>query len=96
MLDTYFKPEAKRGSIKTRIWDIRATRTALGLILWKHLPFLHALLGCDFTSRLFGIGKIVARKKLKQLEQYAEVFFDPESSKENIASAGEKSIVAIY
>ena len=29
----YFKPEAKRGSINTRIGDIRATRTALGLIV---------------------------------------------------------------
>ena len=65
------------------------------MILCKHLPFLHTLFG-DSTSRLFGIGESVALKKLNQLESYAELFFDPESSKENIASAGEKSIVAFY
>ena len=48
------------------------------------------------TSRFFGIGESVTLKKVNQLEQYAEFFFDPESSKGNIASAGEKSIVAIY
>ena len=60
----YFKPEAKRGSINTRIWGIRATGTALGFILCKQLPFLHALLGCDSTSRLFGYEKSVALKPM--------------------------------
>ena len=40
--------------------------------------------------------KTVALKKVNQLEQYAKVLFDYGSSKENIASAGEKSMVAIY
>ena len=40
--------------------------------------------------------KSVALKKVNQLAQYAEVFFYPDSSKENMASAGEQSIVAIY
>ena len=42
-----------------------------------------------------GIKKSVALKKVSHLEQYAEVIFDPKSSKKSIASAGEKSIVAI-
>ena len=82
--------------MNTKIWDIQATKSALGLSLCKHLPFLHALLGCDSTSRLFGIGKSVALKKADQVEQYAEVFFHHDSSKEEVKAAGENALVAIY
>ena len=64
--------------------------------LCRHLPFLHALLGCDTTSRLFGIGKAVGLKKTTQLYQHAEVFYYTNSLKEDVIKAGERALVEVY
>ena len=39
-------------------WTIRETQVRLGQILCRSILFVHALLGCDTTSRIYGIGKI--------------------------------------
>ena len=60
-----------------------------------NILFLHALLGCDTTSRLFGIGKAAILKKFETntvLQQSAKVF-DDESAAPEIAVAGEKALV---
>ena len=65
----------------------------------KHTLFQHAFLGCDTTSRLFGIGKGAILKKFKAnsaLQQEADVFDLTSSTPGEIESAGEKAIVAIY
>ena len=48
-----------------RVWNIAAVRSALGPTACQHILFLHALLGCDTTSRLYGIGKGVCLKKFR-------------------------------
>ena len=56
---------------------MREVKTKLGTFLCKHIPSLHALLGCDTTSRLFGIRKGSILKKFKEnrsLQQAAIVF----------------------
>ena len=63
----FFKPQPKRGSAQGKVWDIQAICSVLGSNLCRHLPFLHALLGCDSTSWLFSIGKAVGLKKRSQL-----------------------------
>ena len=62
------------------------------------LPFVHAVGGCDTTSRLFGIGKGVPLRKLKSdshFRQQAEVFKN-KTSKEEVFTAGEKALVSLY
>ena len=49
-------------------WDIIRTKEVLGSMC-RMLPFIHAVTGCDTTSRIFGIGKAAALKKLKQLKK---------------------------
>ena len=64
-----------------------------------NILFLHALLGCDTTSRLFGIGKAAILKKFKTntvLQQSAKVFDDESAAPEEIAVAGEKALVEMY
>ena len=54
-------------SKKSRAWDIKKTKSSLGLSACTNIFFVHAFLGCDTTSdtsRLHGIGKGVALKKL--------------------------------
>jgi hypothetical protein len=57
------KSPKARASEESKLWDIHALQAILGPNLCKHLPFLHALLGCDITSRMFGVGKAVSLKK---------------------------------
>ncbi len=59
----YFRPEAKTGTHKLpRCWNIQHTKYILGARVGENILFGHALLGCDTTLRVFGIGKGVALK----------------------------------
>ena len=61
--------------------------------------FLHAVLGCDTTSRLFGIGKGSILKKFKEkakLQKAALIFDNPHSTQAQIDQAGESALVLIY
>ena len=94
----FFAPAPKKNA-KQRIWDINQTKEDLGMFFCKQILFQHAILGCDTTSRLFGIGKGAIVKKLKgnaTLKQAAEVFDSVSSTPKDIESAGEKALVAIY
>ena len=71
----------------------------MGTSFCKHILFQHAILGCDTTSRLFGIGKGAIVKKFKTnaaLQQAADVFDLVSFTPNDIESAGEKALVAIY
>ena len=94
----FFAPAPKKNA-KQRIWDINPTKEDLGMFFCKHKLFQHAILSCDTTSRLFGIRKGAIVKKLKEnatLKQAVEVFDSVSSTQEDIESAGEKALVAIY
>lgn len=63
-----------------------------------HLLFAHSVTGCDTVSALFGVGK---KKAIDILDQYTDddsldVFTNETSSKEQIASVGEKFILKLY
>ena len=60
---------------------------------------MHAFLGCDTTSRLYGVGKGSILKKFKEnveLQKAAVVFDGPNSTQAQVQEAGEKAFVAIY
>ena len=54
----FFAPEPKKNA-KQQVWDLKQAKRDIGPFVCKHILFLHALLGCDTTSRLFGIGKAI-------------------------------------
>ena len=94
----YFAPEPKKNATG-RVWDIKQIQSDLGSFTCKHLLFLHAFLGCDTTSRIYGIGKGSILKKFKDsvsLQQAAIIFNDPNSTHSQVQDAGEKALVAIY
>ena len=65
----------------------------------KHIPFLHAFLGCDTTSRLFGIEKGSILKKFKEnksLQQAATVFDNSNATQVQIDEAGKAAFVVMY
>ena len=95
--EIFFKPEPKSGTHKLpRCWNIKHTK---GARVFENILFGHALLGCDTTSRVFGIGKGVALKQLRNSEDFniqAEVFNRRSVTTEEIAIAGESALVSLY
>ena len=64
----------------------------------KLLPFIRAFTGCDSSSKIHGIGKGMALKRLitdKQFQLYAEVFHKS-SDKTEILRAGENAMIALF
>ena len=62
------------------------------------MPFLHAFLGCDITSCLFGIGKGFIIKKFREnrsLQQAAIVFDNRNATQAQIDHAGEAAFVVM-
>jgi hypothetical protein len=89
-------------SKENKIWDIRRTHLILPRNISRHLTLIHAITGCDTTSRVYGIGKLQSLKKFinnPSLNEMASVFFisgDSKPAKEDIASAGESIICILF
>ena len=62
-----FKPEPKKNAKKRRVWSIKAVKEQLGP---SNILFLHAILGCDTTSQLYGIRKATSLKKFKSSRHF--------------------------
>ena len=70
----------------------------LGHDVCHNLLFLHAILGSDTTSRVYGIGNAVALKKYANsmhFREQAKVFNSP-STVNDVVLAGENALVSIY
>ncbi len=71
----------------------------LGSNICKNILFIHAILGCDSTSRLFGLGKGLALKKFQSdraFKQQSKIFTKKRATQESIIIAGEKALVILY
>jgi hypothetical protein len=65
----------------------------------KHILFFHAVLDCDSTSFVFGVGKSMNLKllvKYPDLINIAETFQDTIASKEDISVVGEAFFLRVY
>ena len=92
--DLYFKPEPKANS-RRRVWNMKKVKEQLGDDVCHDLLFLHAILGCDTTSRVHGIGKAAALKKYVNSLHFREQakVFNSSSTVDDIVAAGENALV---
>ena len=71
----YFRPETKRSSQNgNTCWNIPAIRALLGSMVTNNILFLHAILGCDTTSGIYGLSKklsILLTKSNRQFQDQA-------------------------
>ena len=84
---------------KKYIWHIQDTQTNLGSETCSNLLFLHAILGCDTTSRIFSLGKSLSLKKFRMDDQFREcskTFQREDASHEEIIEAGHKALVVLF
>lgn len=94
-----FRSEGRQISKKMkRIWDINLVKRKLGPDTCTLLPVIHAITGCDTTSRMFGIGKESALRKVRSdsdMKEHANVFLR-RSSMVEVTAAGEKLVSRLY
>ena len=79
--------------------EYQSNKASLGDVVVSNVLFSHSLLGCDTTSRLYGIGKAKALSKIKMNSFFvhqAQVFMKSNSEKAAVIEAGDHALVAIY
>ncbi len=97
--DIFFAPEHKANTKKKRLWNIKQLKETLGSSVCDKILFIHALLGCDTTSRIFGLGKGLGLKKIMKdgnFSELANIFCQTAAHPENIIKAGEKALICLY
>ena len=81
----------------TKVWGIRAVQDALGNDVCSRIHFAHAFGGCDTTSAVFSLGKLLSLEKLTGSDFFqtqADVFLlQEESDKQYGGAAGESALV---
>ena len=83
---------------KNRIWDIRVTQSELGADICNNILFIHAILGCDTTSRLYGLGKGLSLKRFTSSALFrdkAEQFCKKDATVDDVIDAGEAALVCL-
>lgn len=96
--DLFFIPEPKSNSLRRRVWNIKKVQAELGTEVCDNILFLHAVLGCDTTSRVHGIGKGASLKKFitsSHFRQQAKVF-QGIATTEEIAASGGNALALLY
>ncbi len=86
-------------SKKPKVWNIHAVKAQLGSEICSNILFLHAILGCDTTSHLYGIGKGTALNKFKSslsFQEQAREFSTESATCEKVCIAGEQALVILY
>ena len=97
-----FRPEPKKNTKNPRVWNIKAVKKQLGLEVCNNILFLHAVLGCDTTSQLYGNldgngkGTSLKFKSSKHFQEQAKVFAVESATLKDISAAGEQVLVNVY
>ena len=96
--DLFFRPEPKANTRDARVWHMKKVKEQLGKELCRSLLFLHAITGCDTTSRLYGVGKATALKKFENALHFKEQanVFSCHSAVSDVVTAGEKALVSLF
>ena len=96
--ELFLKPEPKKIAQQTKSWHISQTKESLGPYICDNILFIHAFLGCDVTSRPYGLGKGLAVKGITnaKFRKQADIFNSTEATKDELVKAGEKAFVHLY
>ncbi|KAK6186089.1 hypothetical protein SNE40_008194 [Patella caerulea] len=83
---------------KAKVWSMKKTIDVVGRQICSILPAVHALTGCDTTSRIFGVGKANVFKKVRTSVCLQGEFdkFQKCLSSDDVARIGENIIVKLY
>ena len=97
--DLFMQFSTRGTTKKNRIWDIKVTQSELGAYICNNILFIHAILGCDTTSRLYGLGKGLSLKRFTSSALFrdkAEQFCKKDTTVDDVIDAGEAALVCMY
>ena len=80
----------------TKLIDISILKKTLPHDLSSSLLFIHAMSGCDSTSRPYGIGKVSTMDKYQSIQRSARIFMMPNRMHKEIEKAGNEPLAIIY
>lgn len=80
----------------TRVINLSVLKQGLGDDISSDLLFIHAMTGCDTTSRPYGIGKVSSLKKSDSLHSAAQIFMEQNKSVDEIDEAGSSALMILY
>ena len=95
----HYKPglyETIHFQTNTNLINIPILQKSLEPASGSSMFFIHALSGCDTTSRPYCVGKSSAMRKYQGLKEFAEVFMKTEQKQEEIEEAGNKALATLY
>ena len=89
-----------RGTTKeNRIWDIKVTQSELVADICNNILFIHAILGCDTASTLYGVGKGLSLNRSTSSASFrdtAEQLCKEDATVDDVIGAGEAALVCLY
>ena len=97
--DLIMHSQAKSSICLRKVWNIKYMKGHLGCDVCESILFIHAIGGCDTTSRLYGIGKGAPLKKHMSSQIFREnskLFNMSDAALNQIVEAGEKTLVVLY
>ena len=97
--DLFMYSQAKSTTKPNRMWNMKSLKRQLGQDVCENILFIHAILGCDTTSRLYGLGKGASLKKFTtnaHFQTQSRQFLVEDASPDVIEAAGEKALVSLY
>ena len=96
--DLFFCPEPKKNT-KILCLEHQSHKRKLGQDICNNILFIHAILGCDTTSSLYGIGKGMSLSKFNATSMFheqAKVFHSNSAPIHDVIDAEEKALVLVY
>jgi len=86
--------------VKSYVYNIKVLKLVLGEAVCNDLLFLHAFMGSDSVSRVFGIGKKLGFQRIvkreKTMTNCSKAFSLPKQSQYVVEMNGCKAIVALF
>ena len=97
--DLFMQCSTRGTTKKNRICDIKVTQCEMGADTCNNIMFIHAILGYDTTSRLYGLGKGLSLKRFTSsvlFRDKAEQFGKKDATVDDVIDAGEAALVCLY
>ena len=98
LLQHHFNPDEHQSiylQTRSKLISIGILFSSLDPVLSESLLFIHTISGCDTTSRPYGIGKVSAMAKYKDLRESASVLITPDKGQESVEAAGNKALAVL-
>ncbi|KAK4298605.1 hypothetical protein Pmani_008001 [Petrolisthes manimaculis] len=98
--DLYYRSGKAKADGSFKVYDIKHLQEILGHDVCSQLMFIHAMTGCDTTSRIFSVGKKAAFQKLVKgdsvLQLCAGAFTIPNQTADVIDDLGCQAMVILF